>query len=159
MGNVQEIVWTAKNRCRVGDVNFFATVDESEYLAATSNEAEFLIVKNREMIEAELEWTAQRDVRNIVDLGIWQGGSVALLDCIFQPEKLVAIEYTTGDLPPLEAYIRERERGDQIRLHMGVDQADTERLGAILDSEFGTKGIDLAIDDRLAPVCQIQVVL
>ncbi|WP_298848854.1 class I SAM-dependent methyltransferase [uncultured Ruegeria sp.] len=143
----QPIVWSERNRCSVGDVNFFATVDNSEYHAMTSNDNEFLLVKTREMIEAELECTSKIDVRNIVDIGVWQGGSVALLDSVFRPDKLVAIEYSTRELPHLDAYIDKHSRQKNVRLYKGVSQADIDRFGELLDAEFGNKKIDLVIDD------------
>ena len=89
---IQPIAWSERNRCTVDGVNFFATVDIAEYHEITSNDSEFLLVKTREMIEAELDCTSKIDVNNIVDIGVWQGGSVALLDRVFQPDKLVAVE-------------------------------------------------------------------
>ncbi|NOD88749.1 MULTISPECIES: class I SAM-dependent methyltransferase [unclassified Ruegeria] len=144
---MQDIIWTESNRCHVGGVDFFATVRANEYHSTTSSNQEFLIVKTREMIEAELKITASLNVRNIVDIGIWQGGSVALFDCIFQPEKLVAIEYATRDLPTLDEYIVQHARGDNVRLFNGVDQGNAGRLNEILDTEFGTERIDLVVDD------------
>ncbi|NOD88750.1 MULTISPECIES: class I SAM-dependent methyltransferase [unclassified Ruegeria] len=144
---IQPIVWTSTNRCRVGDVKFFATVNSDEYHSITSNENELLIVKNREMIEAELEWTSKLEVQNIVDIGVWQGGSVALLDSVFRPKKLLAIEYSTRELPHLDAYVEEQSRQENVRVYKGVNQADLSRFTELLDFEFGNEKIDLAIDD------------
>ena len=128
-------------------VNFFATVDDSEYHEITSSDNEFLLVKTREMIEAELDCTSKIDVNNIVDIGVWQGGSVALLDRVFRPDKLVAVEYSTRELPHLDAYIERYSRQDNVRLYKGLSQADISRFRELLDAEFGDEKIDLVIDD------------
>ncbi|WP_216600512.1 MULTISPECIES: class I SAM-dependent methyltransferase [unclassified Ruegeria] len=99
------------------------------------------------MIEAELEWTSKLEVQNIVDIGVWQGGSVALLDSVFRPKKLLAIEYSTRELPHLDAYVEEQSRQENVRVYKGVNQADLSRFTELLDFEFGNEKIDLAIDD------------
>lgn len=144
---IQPIAWSERNRCTVDGVNFFATVDIAEYHEITSNDNEFLLVKTREMIEAELDCTSKIDVNNIVDIGVWQGGSVALLDRVFQPDKLVAVEYSTRELPHLDAYIERYSRQDNVRLYKGISQADINRFGELLDAEFSDEKIDLVIDD------------
>nr|WP_253286146.1 class I SAM-dependent methyltransferase [Ruegeria sp. HKCCD6157] len=99
------------------------------------------------MIEAELDCTSKFDVHNVVDIGVWQGGSVALFDCVFRPDKLVAVEYSTRDLPHLEAYVDRCSRQDNVRLCKGISQADISRFGELLDAEYGNEKIDLVIDD------------
>lgn len=145
--NATKLVWSSKNDLKIGDVAFFASVDPDEYHVRESDQNSLLIVKTREMIECDLTAVRHLDVRNIIDIGLWQGGSVALLDSVFRPDRIVAIEYSERELPALDSYITRQGRTSNIKLHKGVNQADRNKLMAILDREFGTKPIDLAIDD------------
>ncbi|MGC1488057.1 MAG: hypothetical protein WA784_09755, partial [Albidovulum sp.] len=145
--NATKLEWSSKNEFKIGDVAFFATVEAAEYHVRESSKDSLLIVKTREMIECELNATRHLDVKNIVDIGVWQGGSVALLDSVFRPDRMVAIEYSERELPALDDYITRQGRTSNINLHKGVNQADRDNLIKILDREFGTKPIDLAIDD------------
>lgn len=141
------LVWSSSNAFSVDGVNFFATVDPEIYHSRRSSEADFLIVKNREMIEFEIDAVRKVDARNVVDIGIWQGGSVAFLDAVLQPRKLVAIEYATRDLPTLSSYVTARGRQANIGIYNGVNQADAARVRSIAEAEFGGAPIDLVIDD------------
>ena len=139
--------WTSQSEFSVGDVSFFATPDPAIYRTRVSDERSFLICKSKDMIEREFAILAQASTTNVVEIGIWQGGSVALLDCVFKPNKLVAIEHSKRELPALDAYIRARGREANVRLKCGVDQSDRSKMEAILTSEFGTEPIDIVIDD------------
>lgn len=145
--NATKLVWSSKNDFKIGNVAFFASVDAAEYHVRESDQNSLLIVKNRDMIECELNATRHLDVKNVVDIGVWQGGSVALLDSVFRPNRIVAIEYSERELPALDSYITAHGRTSNVKLHKGVSQADRDRLMTILDREFGGQRIDLAIDD------------
>lgn len=139
--------WKSENDFCVEGVNFFATVDPALYHTRKSDEGSLLIVKTREMIETELQIVSHLDVKNVVDIGIWQGGSVALLDALFKPDLILAIERSNRDLPALEAYIVNNDRSSNVLLKKGVNQADREVVLDILNKEFGDTPIDLAVDD------------
>jgi predicted O-methyltransferase YrrM len=85
--------------------------------------------------------------RRIVELGIHRGGSTAFLNELAEPERIVALELNTTPAEPLSSYIAERGLGDVVRPHYGVDQADRERLRAIMRDEFGESPLDLVVDD------------
>lgn len=139
--------WTTENLFSVGGVKFFSTVDPELYHTYQSGESHFLLVKNRAMIECELDAVQGHQVNNVVEIGIWQGGSVVLLDLVLSPRKLVALEYSDRDLPHLDTYISARGKTDTVRLFKGVNQADSARLRQIVQQEFGDEPIDLVIDD------------
>jgi len=97
------------------------------------------------MIEIELA-TLQKANPNILEMGIWQGGSAVFMDLVAHPTKLVAIDFC-GELPALSKYIRTHNRRDVVRPYYGVNQGDAAQLGAILAEEFPKRDIDLIIDD------------
>jgi hypothetical protein len=85
--------------------------------------------------------------RRIFELGIWDGGSVALWFELFQPRKHVAIDLTTrGDSDYFRTFVEARTAERRLKTFWGVDQADVEQLQAIVASEFDGP-LDLVIDD------------
>lgn len=118
-----------------------------EHLAGqVSTDDCFVMGKSRDMIDRLLEEVGDAPVRRIVDVGVYQGGSVVLLNEVFAPEKLVAIELNPNDIPPLSRYIARCPPG-RVRWYRGVNQADHGALGRICADEFGGEPLDLVVDD------------
>lgn len=87
------------------------------------------------------------DATRIVELGIWDGGSVAFWFEYFHPDKHVAIDILDRkDSPYFQRYKESRGLESSIRTFWGTDQADSEALGRIVHSEFSDE-LDLVIDD------------
>jgi predicted O-methyltransferase YrrM len=125
---------------RVGDVGFRCGFDESSGRV-------FSIRKDPTGIETYLEMVERFQGENFVELGIAFGGSVALTALVAPPRKLAAVDLKTDRVEALDELIAERGLGERVRLHYGVDQADRDRLAAILDEEFGDEPLGLVIDD------------
>jgi predicted O-methyltransferase YrrM len=125
---------------RVGDVGFRCGFDDSSAQL-------FSIEKDPTRIDAYLEMVERFQDENFVELGIAFGGSVALAALVAPPRKLVALDLKTDRVEALDELIAERGLGERVRLHYGVDQADRDRLAAILDEEFGEEPLGLVIDD------------
>jgi len=83
---------------------------------------------------------------NILELGIYKGGSAVFLDRVYSPKKLVCVDYMQEPSAALTRYIREEKTGDRIKTYYGTDQADKQRLKKIIDTEFDGP-IDIVIDD------------
>jgi predicted O-methyltransferase YrrM len=127
-------------RFRVGDVEF-------QCRFGASHEGLFSVRKDRAGIEAYLEIVQRFQDDNFVELGIASGGSVALTALLAPPRKLVALELAPERVEALDLLVTERGLDERIRLHYGVDQANRERLAAILEDEFGDEPLGLVIDD------------
>jgi SAM-dependent methyltransferase len=140
-------VWKSEQLMVVADVEFFVTVDLAEIHGHMSSSRHFLLGKNRPMIDAIVALREQNEIRRIVDLGIFKGGSVALYAKLFEPEKLVAIEYTASPVKPLAELIGTDGLTDRVKPFYGVDQSDRSKMKSILDEEFPDRNIDLVIDD------------
>jgi hypothetical protein len=143
----QLLNWTSDTEFSAGGINFVSTIDPAVFHTRESTETDFLLVKDRGMIDCEIDAVEGAQVRNIVDIGIWQGGSVVLLDLVFAPQKLVALEYSERPLPPLDRYISSRGRAGAISVYKGMNQADSVRLRKIVADEFKGAPLDLVIDD------------
>jgi hypothetical protein len=85
--------------------------------------------------------------QRIMELGIWDGGSVALWFDVFQPRKHVAIDLTDrGDSDHFQRFVEARVAGARLRTFWEFDQSDEDRLRAVMRDEFDGP-LDLVIDD------------
>ena len=90
------------------------------------------------------KFTAER----VLELGIWDGGSVAFWFEILQPRKHVAIDLTPrSDTPYFDRYLASRGAKERVATYWGTDQADQPALKHIAQAEFGDEPLDLVIDD------------
>jgi hypothetical protein len=135
--------WADDNHLTVDGVKFFVTTAD---FAMRSTTDQLVYLKTRSAIEQELALLEGKPVRNILEFGVWQGGSVAFLDLTLKPERLVALDLNPAPIEPLNAYISQRGRSAHVKPCYGVNQADAARVASILDQEF-PDGIDLIIDD------------
>jgi SAM-dependent methyltransferase len=130
----------------VGGVTF-QIIQSGRPAPATAEEGvDFLLLKERPLVERYLELVDQIRPGNVFELGIFAGGSTAFLYELAQPRHLVAIDCRPPDTDALERHIA-RRGADEIRLHCDVDQRDRGRLARIADAEFGTEPLDLVVDD------------
>jgi hypothetical protein len=85
--------------------------------------------------------------RTIVELGIYGGGSTALLALLAEPQKLVALELEATPPTGLAEFIEQHELTDVVVPCYGVDQSDRTRVRDIVAEELGDEPLDLVIDD------------
>lgn len=107
----------------------------------------FCVRKPREVVLRYERLLARLTPRRIVEVGVYEGGSTALLVQLASPEKLVAIDIEPSPNAALEEFIDAGDLRDSVSVHWGVDQADAARLAAIMGAEFGPAPLDLVIDD------------
>jgi len=126
---------------RVGDTEFVRS------FGVDSTPQRFRIRKNASLINLYQELCSDIRGSRVVELGIADGGSTALLALAAQPAKLVACELDSEPRPALNTFIEQHGLADVVRPFYGIDQSDRERLAGIVDAEFGDEPIDLVIDD------------
>ncbi len=90
---------------------------------------------------------APADTRNILELGIFKGGSIALYSELFAPKRSVGVELHQHRVPALDAYVERYGLEDRIHLFYGTSQRDRGRLAAIAQESFGDEPLDLVVDD------------
>jgi predicted O-methyltransferase YrrM len=128
-------------RFRVGETEFHCSFDHG------SRVDRFFICKHRRLVEDYLAVFDDFPGANVVELGIMDGGSVALAALAATPRKLVALELDENRVAALDELIERAGLTERIRPYYGVDQADRARLGAVIDDEFAGQQLDLVIDD------------
>ena len=106
------------------------------------------------MIERYRELAPEFPDADMIELGIDQGASTAMLALLFRPRRLAAFDIAPGPIDALDALLADRGLSERIRLHWAVDQSDTTTMRSLVDAFFGDTPLDLVIDDashRLAP--------
>jgi predicted O-methyltransferase YrrM len=135
--------WESDTHLIVDDADFAIDAE----LTPTDVGGGLHVRKTRWMIEQYATLARELDAPNVVELGIYEGGSTALLALLLRPRRLLAVDLTATRVAALDAFIAAHALGETVRPYFGVDQADRARLEAILAGEFGTEPLDLVVDD------------
>lgn len=110
----------------------------------------FILYKLKGLIDQyEKFWTLKKDFRprNLLELGLWDGGSMAFWFECFHPEKHVGVDITQReDSSYFKRYITSKGLEKHIKTYWGTDQNDSEKLREIVKNEFCAP-LDLVIDD------------
>jgi predicted O-methyltransferase YrrM len=134
------LVWT-------DDENF--TLDGVRYASMARNASpdRLSVFKGRPAIEQYENLIRTTEPKTILEIGIFGGGSTALLAQLASPTKLVAVEIHVHRIKALDAFVEGHELDKVVSAIYGVDQADAARLADIVSQEFNGTPIDLVIDD------------
>lgn len=82
---------------------------------------------------------------NILELGMWDGGSLAFWFEQCKPRKIVGIDLKKrDDSPSFQKFAA--DKSDLIKTYWGINQGDSERLREIVRVEFSAP-LDLVVDD------------
>jgi hypothetical protein len=109
---------------------------------------EIVLMKPRaDLVDAYVEALAPYRGCNVVEIGVWGGGSTIFYERLLRPRKHVAIDVSDGVPQALSSHIERFGLRDVVVPCCGVDQGDRDSIRAILDREFGDEPIDVVIDD------------
>lgn len=125
-------------------------VDDVEFICKYMPEStanRFFIVKPLELVDRYRAWCAEFQGATIVELGIAEGGSTALMALLAKPHKLIAVDLEPKPLDALAEFAAAHSLSDVVRPYYGVDQGDRARLLEIVDAEIGDRPLDLVFDD------------
>lgn len=112
-----------------------------------STPAKFVLCKTRRMVDCYEELSKRREAKNIFEIGIFKGGSMALFYELLAPEKIVSVDLERNPNAALAAFITENRLAKVLKPYYGVDQSDENALRNIIGLEFPEQNIDLAVDD------------
>ena len=116
---------------------------------ASSAADSFALLKDRSIVDAYAKyWDAHPafDAENVFEIGLWDGGSIALWHEILQPTTHVGVDIADRRTPYFDAYAAAPERQGRIHAYWDVDQSDKARLSAIAERHFDDP-LDLVLDD------------
>ena len=142
--------WVSDERCILGDVTFQTLgtgLFDRESPAIALEGADFLLFKERPLIEEYVELVEELEPRHIVELGVLEGGSTAFLSELARPRRLVAIDQKPPTVSALADYIADKGLAEAVRVYDDVNQADRPRLAEIVRDAFGDDPLELVVDD------------
>jgi predicted O-methyltransferase YrrM len=124
-------------------------IDDAEFLLDTRPGAErgtssgnrFILVKNQGCLNFYRNWAFEKP-QTIMELGMFQGGSMVFLDKLFSPSRLVGLDIRREPITALEAYKQSRPH---IKTYYACSQDGPGTLEAA--RENFPDGIDLVVDD------------
>jgi SAM-dependent methyltransferase len=109
----------------------------------------FVFYKVKSLIDDYLRFFASRQIecRRFLELGMWEGGSLAFWYELLRPQKIVGIDLRKWvESSYFKRYIAENKLRDTVKTYWEVNQADTQRVKAIVSAEFDGP-LDLVVDD------------
>jgi predicted O-methyltransferase YrrM len=137
-----ELQWISDDELVVNGTHFFL----QGAARATSTAERICLWKDREMLERYVPLIHRTPARNIVDLGIYEGGSTVLLAELLRPDKLVAVDIRP-EQEVLTRHLDARGFSESVRTYYDVNQGDQGKLTNIVEQEFRGELIDLVVDD------------
>jgi hypothetical protein len=106
-----------------------------------SDEAGFVLVKTDEMLDFYRR-LGDSGPRTVMEVGMYEGGSLVLFDKLYKPKTLVGIDLRAAPIEALEDY---RRRHPHVITVYG--QAQQDKGTADIARRFFPDGIDLVVDD------------
>lgn len=143
-GSISRLTWSADDEFTIDGIEY-ACRPVSDLFPSTGER--FCLRKPREEVERYASFLAEHQSDSIFELGIYDGGSTALIAQLAEPSKLIAVDITAPRNPGLKRFIAQRGLDASVRPFWEVDQADGARLAKIVEDELGSNPLDLVIDD------------
>ena len=140
---MKELDWIDSDHFSIDGVRFQCV--QRDY-SLKSGEDRLVLLKDREMLDNYSRVVGTDRIRNVLEFGIFQGGSPALFTLWLELDKFVGID-VCQPVAVFDAFVARRALGEKIRTHYGVSQADEVRVADIVRNEFGATPVDLIIDD------------
>jgi predicted O-methyltransferase YrrM len=110
----------------------------------------FIFFKIRQLIEQYRSFWSQRvqfAPQNILELGMWDGGSLAFWYECFHPERIVGIDFLQKENSAyFQHYLHQYNLHKTVKTYWGINQTDALQLQQIVENDF-SENLDLVIDD------------
>jgi hypothetical protein len=136
--------WTADDAFSIGDVEYVCRPVTGRF---PSTPERFCLLKARWQVEWYEELLRRVQPQRIVEVGMYDGGSLAFAAEVAEPRLLVGIDRRSTPSAPLLDVITRRGWQTSVRPHYDVDQSDAARVTGLVDDAMGDEPLDLVIDD------------
>lgn len=123
------------------------TADADRYRNEVSDAESYLVVKDAGYVRTCLDRFTRLEPRNIVEIGIYQGGSVVFWNLVLRPERHLVFDLYDRSVAVLHEFAKSAARHGRLDLRFGLDQSDERTVAAATRQTFGGEPIDLIIDD------------
>ena len=139
--------WLKPDQLEIGKTQFVLNFESEISDTLESTPEKFVMMKSDSMIRQSLA-RFPRSVENIVELGIYKGGSIAMYEELFSPKRLIGIDIQRERVVALDEYLERRGAQDRVRLHYGTAQGDLEAIRKIFSDDLADgRCLDVVIDD------------
>jgi predicted O-methyltransferase YrrM len=142
---VQKAMATGSTEIDFGEVSLTVLSNQSLPEDFVEGPGRVYIAKSWPYIESYLTVAQGKNIKSVLELGIYKGGSVVFFDQMLDLERLTAVDIMTQRLPNLDSYVADISKS-KVSLHYGIDQSDKAKLKDIISADF-PEGVDLVIDD------------
>jgi hypothetical protein len=140
---IKPVEWVSETKFVVDGLEFGG--DLASFTEETTPER-VVILKDSRLLRQYLDFLAPHSINNMLELGIWQGGSPLFYGLATDARKVVALDIKKSP-PVLDQIIRKHGVADKVKLYFDTSQDDRAAVTAIIDREFGDEPLDLVIDD------------
>jgi hypothetical protein len=137
--------WTAENEFAIGEVSYVCRPHAEACFSSTADR--FCIRKPPATVTRYQELLARLQPRTVVELGLDECGSTAMIAQLAELELLIGIDIAEQPNPGLSDFVERFGLEGSVSTEWGVDQGDAERVGRIVDERLGGAQLDLVIDD------------
>jgi hypothetical protein len=138
------ISWRGSDAFVISDVEYVCRPVQGRFSSTASR---FCLLKARWQVDSYVQLLDEVAPRRMVEVGMYDGASMALTAELARPENLIGIDLRSSGSPALDEFISSHGLHDELHPHYGVDQADTAQLQAILAKDLGDHLLDLVVDD------------
>ncbi len=139
--------WLKPDQLEIGKTQFVLSFDSEISDTLESTPEKFVMMKSDSTIRQSLA-RFPRSVENIVELGIYKGGSIAMYEELFTPKRLIGIDLQRERVTALDEYLERRGAKDRVRLHYGTAQGDMKAIRKIVNEDLADdRCLDVVIDD------------
>jgi hypothetical protein len=136
--------WTADDAFSIGDIEYVCRPIDRRF---PSTPERFCLIKARWQVEWYEQLLRGLSPTRIVEVGMYDGASLAFAAEIVQPQALVGIDRRSTPSAALLEVIARRGWQQTVHPHYDVDQADAAHVTQIVDDAVGSEPLDLVIDD------------
>jgi predicted O-methyltransferase YrrM len=141
---VSDLTWTSDDTFELGGVEFACRALKPGFPSTADR---MLLVKSRWQTEWYEDFLRRFMPRTVVEVGIFDGASMALCAELVHPRRIVGIDIRSEPSTALAEFIERKGLHDSVRPHYGVSQTDRAAVRAIVADELGDEPLDLVVDD------------
>jgi hypothetical protein len=140
---MKQLEWRGEREFSVGGVRFICAFDD---YSRKTDRNHFVILKDRAALDGYAAVFSDAQPRNILEFGIFQGGSPVMFSLWFDLHKFVGVD-VCAPVAEFDDFCARHEAGKRIRSYYGVSQTDKSRIDQIVRKEFPNEPLDVVIDD------------
>jgi cephalosporin hydroxylase len=141
---MNKITWHHGHHFEVGDIKF-QYCDNWENMHTYAHSEGYVVAKTEEMLRITADLIEQLSPKNIMELGVFRGGSAILFHQLCQPDNMLTIDIGPS-VNTLESY-KNQLQDNSLSTVYEISQSDPIRIPLAIQQRFGSTPIDLVIDD------------